>query len=146
MRFVRRLWRIVNEVAEAAPRRRAPATRARPEGARDDRAGHRRHRPPGVVQHGDRRRDGARERAGDDARTIRTRASPPRPRSALIQPYAPHVAEELWAALGHERLWEQPWPVADQALLVRETFELVVQVNGKVRDRFEVPSAWPRRS
>ncbi len=58
---------------------------------------------------------------------------------SLIQPYAPHVAEELWERLGHERLWEQPWPQADPAFLVRETFELVVQVNGKVRDRVEVP-------
>jgi leucyl-tRNA synthetase len=56
---------------------------------------------------------------------------------SLIQPYAPHVAEELWAALGHERLWEQPWLVADESLLIRETFELVIQVNGKVRDRVE---------
>jgi leucyl-tRNA synthetase len=57
---------------------------------------------------------------------------------SLIQPYAPHVSEELWERLGHERLWEQPWPVADEAQLVRDTFELVVEVNGKVRDRFEV--------
>jgi leucyl-tRNA synthetase len=57
---------------------------------------------------------------------------------SLIQPYAPHVAEELWQRLGHERLWEQPWPEADEAMLRRETFELVVQVNGKVRDRVEV--------
>ena len=42
--------------------------------------------------------------------------------------------------LGHERLWEEPWPVADPALLVHETFELVVQVNGRVRDRIRVPS------
>jgi leucyl-tRNA synthetase len=35
-------------------------------------------------------------------------------------------------------LWEQPWPTADESLLERDTFELVVQVNGKVRDRFEV--------
>ncbi len=56
---------------------------------------------------------------------------------SLIQPYAPHVAEELWSALGRERLWEQPWPVADEAQLRRETFELVIQVNGKVRDRVE---------
>jgi leucyl-tRNA synthetase len=56
---------------------------------------------------------------------------------SLIQPYAPHVAEELWSALGHERLWEQPWAVADQAQLERETFELVIQVNGRVRDRVE---------
>jgi leucyl-tRNA synthetase len=59
---------------------------------------------------------------------------------SLIQPYAPHVAEELWERFGHERLWEQPWPAADEALLERESFELVVQVNGKVRDRFEVPA------
>jgi leucyl-tRNA synthetase len=57
--------------------------------------------------------------------------------ASLIQPYAPHVAEELWSLLGHERLWEQPWPVADEAMLRRETFELVIQVNGKVRDRVE---------
>ena len=57
---------------------------------------------------------------------------------SLIQPYAPHVCEELWQRLGHERLSEQPWPVADESQLVRDTFELVVQVNGKVRDRFEV--------
>src|SRR5262249_45008113 len=57
---------------------------------------------------------------------------------SLLQPYAPHVAEELWQKLGHERLWEQPWPTHDPAILVRDTFELVVQVNGKVRDRIEV--------
>ena len=43
--------------------------------------------------------------------------------------------------LGHEQLWEAPWPEADEAQLVRETFELVVQVNGKVRDRFEVDAS-----
>jgi len=56
----------------------------------------------------------------------------------LIQPYAAHIAEELWQRLGHERLWKQPWPEADPAMLERETFELVVQVNGRVRDRMEV--------
>jgi leucyl-tRNA synthetase len=59
---------------------------------------------------------------------------------SLIQPWAPHIAEELWEKLGHERLWEAPWPVHDPAMLVRETFELVVQVNGRVRDRMEVPA------
>jgi leucyl-tRNA synthetase len=62
---------------------------------------------------------------------------------SLIQPYAPHVAEELWERLGHERLWEQPWPQADPALLEEDTFELVVQVNGKVRDRIQVPADLP---
>jgi leucyl-tRNA synthetase len=57
---------------------------------------------------------------------------------SLIQPYAPHVAEELWERLGRACLWQTPWPEPDPALLERETFELVVQVNGKVRDRLEV--------
>jgi leucyl-tRNA synthetase len=58
---------------------------------------------------------------------------------SLIQPYVPHLSEELWERLGHERLWSTPWPEADRSLLERETYELVVQVNGRVRDRVEVP-------
>jgi leucyl-tRNA synthetase len=57
---------------------------------------------------------------------------------SLIQPYGSHVAEELWERLGHERLWEAPWPVADPALLEVDTVEVVVQVNGKIRDRLHV--------
>jgi leucyl-tRNA synthetase len=57
---------------------------------------------------------------------------------SLIQPYAPHIAEELWERLGHEHLWAEPWPEADPTQLEGDTFELVVQVNGKVRDRFDV--------
>ncbi len=57
---------------------------------------------------------------------------------SLIQPYAPHIAEELWSALGHSRLWREPWPEADPSQLERELIELVVQVNGKVRDRVQV--------
>jgi leucyl-tRNA synthetase len=60
---------------------------------------------------------------------------------SLIQPYAPHIAEELWQRLGHERLWIEPWPVYDSSLLEQESFELVVQVNGKVRDRIEASVA-----
>jgi leucyl-tRNA synthetase len=59
---------------------------------------------------------------------------------SLLQPYTPHVCEELWGVLGHERLWETPWPVADETKLQRDTVELVLQVNGKVRDRVEVPA------
>ena len=59
---------------------------------------------------------------------------------SLIQPYAPHIAEELWARLGHERLWGAPWPEADESQLEHETIELVLQVNGKVRDRVQVPA------
>jgi leucyl-tRNA synthetase len=58
---------------------------------------------------------------------------------SLIQPYVPHVAEELWGVLGMPgRLWEQPWPEAAPALLVADEVEIAVQVNGKVRDRLRV--------
>jgi leucyl-tRNA synthetase len=57
---------------------------------------------------------------------------------SLIQPYAPHIAEELWQVLGRERLWETRWPEPDPALLVEDEIEVVVQVNGKVRDRLHV--------
>jgi leucyl-tRNA synthetase len=62
---------------------------------------------------------------------------------SLIQPYAPHVAEERWSALGHERLWAEPWPVADETQLQRDSIVLVCQVNGKVRDRLQVPAGLP---
>jgi leucyl-tRNA synthetase len=54
---------------------------------------------------------------------------------ALVQPFAPHLAEETWERLGGARLWTEAWPVADERYLVVDTFECVVQVNGKVRDR-----------
>ena len=60
---------------------------------------------------------------------------------SLVQPYAPHIAEELWEVLGGSRLWEQPWPVADEAMLERDTVEVVLQVNGKLRDRVLVPAS-----
>src|SRR3954454_3477927 len=62
---------------------------------------------------------------------------------SLIQPYAPHVAEELWGVLGHERLWEAPWPVDEVSMLVLEMLELVLLVKGKVRDRIQVPAGLP---
>ena len=62
---------------------------------------------------------------------------------SLIQPYAPHVAEELWERLGSSRLWELPWPEADPALVATDTVEIVVQVNGKLRDRLQVPAGTP---
>src|SRR5439155_1003411 len=58
----------------------------------------------------------------------------------LLQPYAPHVTAELWEVLGHSRVWDEPWPTHDESMLQRDTIELVVQVNGKVRDRIQVPA------
>jgi leucyl-tRNA synthetase len=57
---------------------------------------------------------------------------------ALVQPFSPHIAEELWERLGGRDLRSEPWPVAEPRFLVADTFECVVQVNGKVRDRVEL--------
>ena len=60
---------------------------------------------------------------------------------SVLQPYTPHVAEELWGVLGHdERLWESPWPSCRRGDAEARHVELVLQVNGKVRDRVEVPA------
>ena len=57
----------------------------------------------------------------------------------MLAPLAPHVAEELWARLGHDStLAFAPFPVADPALLVEESVTCVLQVDGKVRDRIKV--------
>ncbi len=58
----------------------------------------------------------------------------------LMAPMAPHITAELWQLRRGGHVHEQPWPQADPAMLVVETVTMVVQVNGKVRDRIEVPS------
>jgi leucyl-tRNA synthetase len=59
----------------------------------------------------------------------------------LLSPFAPHIAEELWRRLGHDAtLAYESWPVYDPAMLRRSSVEIVVQVNGKVRSRLQVPS------
>jgi leucyl-tRNA synthetase len=139
-RFVRRLWRVVDEVAEGASdgdagplTRKAHATIAR---ATDD-IGRRFQFNTPIAAVMELVNDLAKDTSAPDARFAAETAL------SLIQPYAPHVAEELWERLGNERLWEQRWPEADPRYLERETFELVVQVNGKVRDRFEVEAELP---
>jgi leucyl-tRNA synthetase len=73
----------------------------------------------------------------------------------LLQPFAPHLAEELWGRLMARgkagprdaalALAYQPWPVFDPALLVEDTLEIPVQVNGKLRDRMTVPATASRQ-
>ncbi|MFM8889340.1 MAG: leucine--tRNA ligase [Solirubrobacterales bacterium] len=58
--------------------------------------------------------------------------------ASLIQPFAPHLAAEVWGMLVGGQVWSEPWPEADPELLTSDTVEIVVQVNGKVRDRIEV--------
>ncbi|HEV7584284.1 MAG TPA: leucine--tRNA ligase [Solirubrobacteraceae bacterium] len=57
--------------------------------------------------------------------------------ASLLFPFAPHVSADAYELLTGERVWEQPWPEAEEALLEREVYELVCQVNGKVRDRVQ---------
>jgi leucyl-tRNA synthetase len=58
----------------------------------------------------------------------------------LIGPMVPHIAEELWASLAQPGLLcEQPWPVADAALVIDETVTIAVQVSGKLRGTLDLP-------
>ena len=62
----------------------------------------------------------------------------------LLSPFAPHIAEEIWRKLGHAAtLAYESWPEHDPAMLRTSSVEIVVQVNGKVRSRLEVPVDTP---
>jgi leucyl-tRNA synthetase len=138
-RFLRRLWRVVGEAVESAPvgdpgdtplARKAHRTIAKVTDDIERRFVF--NTPISAVMElvNELSRSSADPAARFAAETV----------VSLIQPYAPHIAEELWQRLGRERLWEQPWPAADAALLEAENFELVVQVNGRVRDRVQMPA------
>jgi leucyl-tRNA synthetase len=60
--------------------------------------------------------------------------------ASLLFPFAPHTCADVYDRLTGERVWEQPWPEAEEALLESEVYELVCQVNGKVRDRVQASS------
>jgi leucyl-tRNA synthetase len=56
---------------------------------------------------------------------------------SLLFPFAPHVSADVYERLTGERVWEASWPSADEELLERDEYELVCQVNGKLRDRVQ---------
>lgn len=59
----------------------------------------------------------------------------------ILEPFAPHLAEELWEQLGHNTLIvKESWPKYDEALLQDDTFVLAIQINGKLRSTIEVAS------
>jgi leucyl-tRNA synthetase len=64
--------------------------------------------------------------------------------ASLIFPFAPHLGSEIYERMTGERVWEQPWPQADPQLLRSDTVTLIVQVNGKLRDRIEAAAEAPR--
>ncbi|MFC1612411.1 leucine--tRNA ligase [Patescibacteria group bacterium] len=60
----------------------------------------------------------------------------------LLSPFAPYIAEELWSKLGNKTsITKEPWPEYDKKLAKDEEIQLVVQVNGKVRDKIMVPTS-----
>ena len=60
--------------------------------------------------------------------------------ASLLQPFAPHLAAEVYYQLTGERVWTVPWPVADESLLTTQAVEIACQINGKLRGRLAVAS------
>lgn len=59
----------------------------------------------------------------------------------LLAPFAPHITEETWSELGHQdSIHTQPWPEVDEQALIQDEVTVVLQVNGKVRERIQVPA------
>jgi leucyl-tRNA synthetase len=77
--------------------------------------------------------------AGDAALRFATATA-----ASLIFPFAPHLGSEVYERIAGARVWEQGWPTADEAMLVSDTVTLIVQVNGKVRARVEAPAEAPQ--
>jgi leucyl-tRNA synthetase len=63
----------------------------------------------------------------------------------LLNPVAPHITEELWSTLGCEGyVYEQPWPVYDEAKTVESTVEIAVQINGKMKATLSIGKDDPK--
>ena len=57
----------------------------------------------------------------------------------MLAPIAPHISEELWQKLGHnDSLSYEEWPTFDESLLVDNEIEIVIQVNGKLKDKIKI--------
>jgi leucyl-tRNA synthetase len=80
-----------------------------------------------------------RERAGETSLRFATATA-----ASLIFPFAPHAGADVYEMLTGARVWEEPWPVADPALLERDEVEIALQINGKLRDRMAAPPSADR--
>ena len=59
----------------------------------------------------------------------------------LLNPFSPHITEELWNQLGHEdRLYNKSWPVCDESALVKDEIQIILQINGKLKDKLMLPN------
>jgi leucyl-tRNA synthetase len=164
-RFLARLWRMAAELAEKGEgeRRAARSGDARVSGE----SGREPHAPPGTENEdadlalarkthwaidkvtGDLRRFAFNTAIAavmellNDCSRLRAVVAPDTLRfglataASLLFPFAPHTCADVYELLTGERVWEQPWPEADEALLERNVYELVCQVNGRVRDRVQ---------
>jgi len=57
----------------------------------------------------------------------------------LLSPFAPHITEEIWEILGNKKsIFKEKWPEYDKKLIQEKTWQLIIQINGKVRDKIEV--------
>ncbi len=153
-RFIDRLWRLVGGLeagaagADAAapgrwttpprsswcarPRRRSPrSARTSPSASRSTRPS----RPSRSWSTSPPRASPRARSQGEGARAALRYAA--QTAVSLLFPFAPHVTSEMWEALGGDELWRAPWPVADPAYLERDAVTIVVQVNGKLRERME---------
>ncbi|HVF76655.1 MAG TPA: class I tRNA ligase family protein, partial [Solirubrobacteraceae bacterium] len=149
-RFLGRLWRLAAEAADDLPDHPVPASGLN---ADDERLLRKSHWAIDKVTNDMRERfnfntaiAAVMELLNEVTPVKRGEASPGAVRftlmtaASLIYPFGPHVATDAYHLLTGERLWEQPWPSADQEYLESDTFELVLQVDGKVRDRVQAPS------
>ncbi len=148
-RFLGRLWRLAAETAERAG---APAGKPSPAAAAaegDDLVLLRKTHWAIEKVSGDLRRfafntaiaavmellnDCSRLRDSASAETLRFALASA---ASLLFPFAPHVCADVYDRLTGERVWEQPWPRAEEEFLESEVYELVCQVNGKLRDRVQ---------
>jgi leucyl-tRNA synthetase len=149
-RFLGRLWRLAAETADRAGPPMAPPEAERAAGAQgDDLALLRKTHWSIEKVSGDLRRftfntaiaavmellnECSRLRESVDAESLRFSLSIA---ASLLFPFAPHVCADVYERLTGERVWEAPWPQADEGLLERDVYELVCQVNGKLRDRVQ---------
>ena len=63
--------------------------------------------------------------------------------ASLVFPFAPHLGSEAYERLTGRRVWDEPWPTADPALLAADVLQLIVQLNGKLVDRLAMPADAP---
>lgn len=64
----------------------------------------------------------------------------------ILSPFTPHICEEMWEHLGHDvSIYKQSWPECDERALVKDTIEVVVQINGKVKEKMEVAAGLDKK-